>query len=233
MLCIVVSKEDTSMDKGPLTARGVEARPYDMIRQDIIDGRLASGARLKVSELAGIYGTSTIPVREALHRLHGEGFVVITHNQGASVRKIDVGYLANTFDILAMLEAYMIRGFVQYAGDEQLGELERCVVAIETNNFESLEKHRELDARLHEFTYEGHGNQQALEIWNQKRNVLSIRSNMFAIGRERRATILREHREILEAARMRDPDVAAEVVERHVRGSAQALIDSYRAGAHG
>lgn len=217
------------MDTGRLVVREIEARPYDLIRQDIIDGRLASGVRLKISELAAHYGTSTIPVREALNRLHGEGFVVITHNQGASVRTIDVGYLANTFDILEMVEVYMIRGFVQYATGGQLAELEDLVVAIEANHFENLEMHRTLDSRLHEFTYGGHGNQQALDIWNQKRSILSIRSNMFAIGRSRRATILREHRELLEAANRRDPDAAAEVIQRHVRGSGQVLIDNYRA----
>lgn len=220
------------MDKGPLIGR-IEPRPYDLIRQDIIDGRLASGARLKVSELAAFYGTSTIPVREALNRLHGEGFVVITHNQGASVRKIDVAYLANTFDIIVMIESYLIRGFVQYADAKQLAELEGCVVAIEANNFENLEMHRQLDAQLHELTYRGHGNQQALDIWNQKRNILSIRSHMFAIGGERRTTILREHREILEAVQRRDPDGAAKIVECHVRGSAQSVIDSYRANMQG
>ena len=43
------------------------------IRQDILSGRISSNERLKVSDLAAQYGTSTNPVREALHQLRGEG----------------------------------------------------------------------------------------------------------------------------------------------------------------
>jgi DNA-binding GntR family transcriptional regulator len=46
---------------------------YQKIRDDIVSGRLEPLSRLKVSELAATYGTSTNPVREALQVLRGEG----------------------------------------------------------------------------------------------------------------------------------------------------------------
>jgi DNA-binding GntR family transcriptional regulator len=56
---------------------------YELIREDIISGRLASNERVKIAELAKRFGTSTIPVREALQRLGGEGMVVLEPNRGA------------------------------------------------------------------------------------------------------------------------------------------------------
>ena len=47
-------------------------RLRDLIRRDIIDGRIAPGAHLKVGQLAARYETSTIPVREALQRVRRE-----------------------------------------------------------------------------------------------------------------------------------------------------------------
>lgn len=55
---------------------------YERIRDEIISGRLMPNERLKVSDLAARYGTSTNPVREALQQLRGEGFVVIEPNRG-------------------------------------------------------------------------------------------------------------------------------------------------------
>jgi len=66
---------------------------YARIRQDILSGMLAANERLKVSSLAGRYQTSTNPVREALQQLRGEGLVVIEPNRGASVRRIDAGFV--------------------------------------------------------------------------------------------------------------------------------------------
>ena len=62
---------------------------YDRIRDEIVAGCLGPNERLKVSELAARYGTSTNPIREALQLLRGEGFVVIEPNRGARVRPID------------------------------------------------------------------------------------------------------------------------------------------------
>jgi DNA-binding GntR family transcriptional regulator len=67
----------------------VEARISELIREDILEGRLAANERLVVSNLAKRYRTSTNPIREALQQLRGEGFVTMTPNRGARVRPID------------------------------------------------------------------------------------------------------------------------------------------------
>ncbi|MGO8557738.1 GntR family transcriptional regulator, partial [Rhizobium ruizarguesonis] len=50
---------------------------YQLIREEIIEGRLAANERLVVTDLARRQGTSTNPVREALQLLRGEGFVTL------------------------------------------------------------------------------------------------------------------------------------------------------------
>ncbi|HEX2076509.1 MAG TPA: GntR family transcriptional regulator [Longimicrobium sp.] len=52
------------------------AGAYVRLRELIVHGRLAPGARVIESELAERLGTSRTPVRSALHRLQGEGYVV-------------------------------------------------------------------------------------------------------------------------------------------------------------
>ncbi|EAU44744.1 GntR family transcriptional regulator, partial [Salipiger bermudensis] len=58
-----------------------------LIREDILSGRIAPGDRLKTAELAKQLGFSTMPLREALRKLEGEGLVAIEPNRGATVRK--------------------------------------------------------------------------------------------------------------------------------------------------
>ena len=71
---------------GAASGREPGHRLKQLLRADIIAGRIPAGSRLKVSDVIARYGTSTNPAREALHALEGEGLVVITPNRGARVR---------------------------------------------------------------------------------------------------------------------------------------------------
>ncbi|MGK2880654.1 MAG: GntR family transcriptional regulator [Mycobacterium sp.] len=55
------------------------------LREEILHGRLAAGARLVEEAIAKRYGVSRVPVREALTRLQSEGFVTIVRYRGATV----------------------------------------------------------------------------------------------------------------------------------------------------
>lgn len=65
-------------------ASQLEAR----VRQDIINGRLAPGSRLRLKDLAESYGAGVIPLREALSRLAATGFVSSAEQKGFSVGRI-------------------------------------------------------------------------------------------------------------------------------------------------
>ena len=67
----------------PIGASTEGASIYELIREDIIEGRLSANERLVVADLAERHGTSTNPVREALQQLRGEGFVILNPNRGA------------------------------------------------------------------------------------------------------------------------------------------------------
>lgn len=86
-------------------------RIQDLIRDDIVAGRLTPNLHLKTADLATRYGVSANPVREALQRLEGEGLVVILPNRGARVRAIDEPFLRNILDILLLLDPYFVHWF--------------------------------------------------------------------------------------------------------------------------
>ncbi len=91
---------------------------YQLIRDDIIQGRLPANSRLKIGSLAEYYGTSTTPIREALQQLRGEGFVIIEPNRGARVRPIDDNFIRDIYEIEALIEPYLAKSFVELATSE-------------------------------------------------------------------------------------------------------------------
>jgi DNA-binding GntR family transcriptional regulator len=55
---------------------GRVARAYRVVREMIVRGRLAPGARVVENDIAATLGVSRTPVRSALHRLRQEGYIV-------------------------------------------------------------------------------------------------------------------------------------------------------------
>jgi DNA-binding GntR family transcriptional regulator len=202
-----------------------QASVYEMIREDIVSGRLGPNERLKVADLAEHYQTSTNPVREALQQLRGEGFVLMEPNRGARVRPIDADFVRDIIEIEVLIEAALTRWFVSIASDSDIVELERIQSELEANNFEDRVRHGQLDTRFHQFIYDRHYNRHAAELWWKHREILRAISRRFPTSLSRRVAVLREHRELIECIRQQDADGAAAVVARHVEGSGRHIIE--------
>lgn len=202
-----------------------QASVYEMIREDIVSGRLGPNERLKVAELAEHYETSTNPVREALQQLRGEGFVLMEPNRGARVRPIDADFVRDIIEIEVLIEASLTRWFVSIVSDADIVELEAIQAEIEANNYVDRIKHGLLDTRFHQFIYDRHYNRHAAELWWKHREILRAISRRFPTSLSRRVSVLREHRELIDRIRAQDADGAAAVVARHVEGSGRHIIE--------
>lgn len=213
----------------PIGASSEGASLYELIREDIIGGRLAANERLVAADLAQRYGTSTNPVREALQLLRGEGFVVFAPNRGARVRPIDQDFVRDIYEIGVLIEPALTRWFVNMATAEDIAELERIQGLIEENNFADIFRHSELDTAFHTVMYERHYNRHATELWWKHREVLRAVARRFNFTLARRAAIMREHRELIAYVKAGEADKAAELIARHVEGSGRHILEHMRA----
>jgi DNA-binding GntR family transcriptional regulator len=216
-------------DGGALAASSPNS-VYELLREDIIEGRLAANERLKVSVLAERYGTSTNPVREALQQLRGEGFVVIETNRGARVRAIDAAFLRDTYEIEVLIEPYLTRWFVGIATSADIERLVAIQAEIEAHDFRDLNHNSALDTQFHRVLYDRHYNRHAFEMWWKHREILSAISRRYPLSLKRRAEVLREHRRLIDCLIAHDAEGAASIVAQHVEGSGRHLIEQVRLG---
>ena len=173
---------------------------YELIRDEIVSGRLEPNRRLKVADLAAHYGTSTNPVREALQQLRGEGFVLIEPNRGARVRPIDEAFVRDIIEIEVLIEPSLTRWFVSIADHADIARLEALQAEIEANNFADLALHGRLDTSFHQVIYDRHYNRHAAELWWKHREILRAISRRFPTSLSRRGAVMREHRELIDAS---------------------------------
>ena len=73
--------------------RTLAERAFRLVRDDILNGRLAPDARLRINLLQQRYGLGLSPLREALLRLSSEGLVVAQGQRGFAVAPVSLAEL--------------------------------------------------------------------------------------------------------------------------------------------
>jgi DNA-binding GntR family transcriptional regulator len=85
-------------------------------RDRILSGAYAPGSALRQDSLAAEFGTSKIPVREALVQLQSEGLVDIFPNRGFQVRPLASTELAEVFRLRLQIEPSAVARGAKLAG---------------------------------------------------------------------------------------------------------------------
>ena len=85
-------------------------------RDRILSGAYAPGSALRQDSLAAEFGTSKIPVREALVQLQSEGLVDIYPNRGFQVRPLDSAELDEVFRLRLQIEPGAVARGAKLAG---------------------------------------------------------------------------------------------------------------------
>jgi DNA-binding GntR family transcriptional regulator len=198
-------------------------RVRDVIRSDIINGQFQAGDRLKISELAARYGISSIPIREALHQLQGEGLIVISANRGASVRRIDERFLWQIYEIRKALEMHFIAALAEHASRDDVARLQ-ALVNEQDNAVANADEElfQELDREFHMSIVGATDNDEALAILNRTYNLTRPLRLRYGRTPDHRNGIQSDHRSLVDAIARRDPQRASTLVSEHIN---RAFID--------
>jgi DNA-binding GntR family transcriptional regulator len=110
------------------TARAEEVTALNLVlaavRNAILSGAIEPGERLRQEELAEIFDTSRIPVREALRALEYEGLVTSEPHRGFTVTSLDADHVDEIYELRILLEGQAVRLAVPLLTDEDLRDIE-------------------------------------------------------------------------------------------------------------
>lgn len=100
------------------------------LREAVLAGVFQPGARLRQEELAELFSTSRIPVREALRALEYEGLVTSEPHRGFTVTHLDADEVEEVYDLRILLESHAVRLALPLLTDEDLDELEELFARV-------------------------------------------------------------------------------------------------------
>lgn len=207
-----------------------EEQVADFLREGIIAGRFARGARLKQQEIANLLNTSITPVREALKLLEAEGYVAGDSFKGAVVAPFDIDASSEVLALRILLETRLVRGAVERASAADISELkemaEHFADAFSAGDNEAA---RAANYRFHHRMFEAAGMPQTLHfvqiLWARYPFDLINRLK----GRVSRAA--GEHDQVLGAMIAGDAPAAMLATRQHIEAGWQELKDSVNAEA--
>ena len=192
---------------------------YARIIRDISNGEFKAGDRLVTTKLATRYDVSVNPIREALKQLQGEGFVTSNPNSGSRVTQFENKTMRDVFEILQLLDPYLMEWFVLEHDREDLAVLHDIMEKMENLSEDDHVSFRNLDTQFHWHMYSQHYNKSAVELWCQKRLVLQIMHANLPIKASRVSKSLTEHKEMMAAIEARDLDTSLNILKKHISNS--------------
>lgn len=203
------------------------SRVRDRLREDILRGIFEPGVRLPITELAQRYAVSQMPIREALQQLQGEGLITLLPQKGAHVKKIDEKFISNIYDIRGAIDALLIRKSIEVIKDKDIDHITEIQQRYEEAvSRQSLEEILELNDLLHA-TINGYAdNPEALKIKERHWGLIGGFRKTFGYNPERYQETTKEHRNIIQAIKDRNPDLAAQLVNDHSMKAKKDLIES-------
>ena len=207
---------------------GSADRVYDTLRQGILDGTYAPGARLGEADLADSLGVSRTPVREALRRLGSEGLLATLPNKGARVRTWTAGELGDIFDLRALLEGHAAARAATRVTDADIGFMNVLVTRMEAATEEGvtpdIDLITELNGAFHGAIVTVSGNSLLPELMNSLIHVPIVSHTYRLYSPARMRQSMRQHRELLDAVTAGDPAWAEAVMRVHVLSARPVLV---------
>lgn len=207
---------------------------YAQLRTDIIAGRLAPGARLRVDQLRMSYEIGATPLREALSRLTADGFVLSQGQRGFRVVPMSAEHLEDLTRVRVLIETETLRDSIRH-GDERW---EAGVVAayyqvakLEQREDVRYEHWERLNDAFHSALLAGCRSELLPTI---HRGLYDQHMRYRNLSRQVRDDVPRdvdgEHQAIYEAALERDAERACEATERHIRRTMEITLALVRKG---
>ena len=203
-------------------------RVYEELRTRVLTRQHRPGAKLSLHGLASELGVSRSPVHHALTRLVSEGLLTVRSRRGYYVSPVTAQALAESYEVRLVLELHAAERTVGSLDPSQLQALRSLLEG--TAEAISHEEWDVANAAFHEYQVDLAGNELLSRVYRE----LSVNMLMQVIRAgtvEGHASLVTEHRRIVEAFEAGDVTAARNAIHEHIETGRRIALDAIeRAG---
>jgi DNA-binding GntR family transcriptional regulator len=195
---------------------------YEQLRAELFDFRLLPGDRFSEIEVAERTGASRTPVRQALYRLHSEGFLEVRPRSGWEVRPLNFEKLDALYELRILLEQAAVKRLASLKPEQlnaALSPLEaRWLVSPKKRNINAAEV-ATWDENFHCSLVSAANNAEFIRVHLDVTEKIRIVRRLDFTKPARIKATYEEHSSILRALRQRSFQDAAEQLSVHIQVS--------------
>ncbi|PLX30956.1 MAG: GntR family transcriptional regulator [Clostridiales bacterium] len=193
------------------------------LKEAILTGKFKEGQALKQEEIAAMFETSLIPVREALRTLEVQGLVEFKINKGAFVSNLSVDEVKEIFEIRTMLES----GAIEIAAENITGEdIEKAEAILDGMDNETDGKSlSRLNWKFHSIIYEASNRKKLIQMIAPLHANVERYMMLYLVDMKYHSTSQSEHRLILEACKNKNGKLASDILKAHLGLASEHLIE--------
>jgi DNA-binding GntR family transcriptional regulator len=198
---------------------------YERLRREIATGELQPGP-LKLRPIAERFGTSPIPVREALRRLEADGLVSVEGNRAIRVNAVSAKELDEVFSIRAELESLALRRAMPRVADDPttLASLEELMGRMEEQDGEPAEW-RTTNEEFHRRLYEAADSPRLLGLISNLWVVVEPYLRMYVTSVPSLRQAQDQHRAIVDRLLARDGAGAESILREHLEATRVVVLE--------
>jgi DNA-binding GntR family transcriptional regulator len=199
------------------------------LRQMLVEGQIAPGAKLNERELCEQLKVSRTPLREAIKTLAAEGLVELLPNRGAIAVQLGEADIRNTFEVMAGLEGLSGELAAQRITPEELSEIEAMHYEMKAAYARrDLSNYYRLNLAIHAAINTAARNPVLTATYHQvnaRLQALRFRSNLDG---EKWARALQEHDRMLDALHRHDGAALRAELVAHLGHKRDVVIEQLR-----
>jgi DNA-binding GntR family transcriptional regulator len=195
------------------------------LREMIQNGEFAPGENLVEKHISQGFGISRTPLREALKVLSSEGLVELRPRRTPIVAPVDPNEIAAIFDVMETLERLAGQRACENATSDEMAELEAMHRAMVVEHNRGLRDsyariNRAIHARIVDFTR----NAVLKDTYNRFTVKIQRARSTTNYDARRWLESVREHEQIMEAFRARNPNDASLALAEHMRRTGESVL---------
>lgn len=227
------SSAPNGSDDAADSTRTLIERACGQLRDDIIEGRLAPGERLRVEHLKASYGVGAGTLREAITRLVSDALVVAEGQRGFRVAPMALDDLEDLTRLRLHIEIEALRQSIRRGDAQWRAQLQKAYDELSAFEQPLRAEHRrrweQLNTAFHEALIAGCASPWTLKVLRLLGHH-SERYRRHAIGlADGNRNVHAEHQQIFEMAMSGQEARAALALEAHIRATPDLLA---RSGNH-
>ncbi len=204
-----------------LAPRALYQEVAEQLRMQIFNRELAPGSWIDELMLAGAFGISRTPLREALKVLAVEGLVTMKLRRGAYVTEASASDLVQVYHLMALLESDAAASVAAHASLAQVAELQALHDRLETQTGER-DAFFATNEQFHLAMLRLAGNRWATQIVADLRKVMKLNRQLSLLKQGRVEDALAEHRAVMAAIAAGDAEAARSSMRKHFAAGLEA-----------